>query len=124
MANVELLAPAGSLDILKAAILCGADAVYIGGKNFGARAYAQNFNHDEIIEGVNFAHHYGARVYVTMNTLLNEYELEAALKEVDFLYHAKVDALLIQDYGLYYEVSKAYPDFELHASTQMHIHNL
>lgn len=124
MQNVELLAPAGNLDILKSAILSGADAVYIGGKNFGARAYAGNFSHDEIIEAVNFAHHYGVRIYVTMNTLLNEFEIESAMKEVDFLYKAKVDALIIQDLGLYYRIINEYRDMEIHASTQMHIHNL
>lgn len=124
MENVELLAPAGSLDILKAAIFSGADAVYIGGKNFGARAFANNFDHAEIIEAVKFAHHYGVRIYVTMNTLLNEYELEAAMKEVDFLYKSNVDALIIQDLGLYYRIINTYPDFEIHASTQLHIHNI
>ena len=124
MTTVELLAPAGSLEILKAAIYCGADAVYIGGKNFGARAFAQNFNHEEIIEAVNFCHYHSCRLYVTMNTLLNEFELEAAMKEVSFLYEAKVDALIIQDLGLYYRITKEFPDMEIHASTQMHIHNL
>lgn len=124
MENVELLAPAGSLEILKAAVYSGADAVYIGGKNFGARAFANNFSHEEVIEAVNFCHAYGVRLYITMNTLLNEAELNQAMQEVDFYYHKQVDALIIQDLGLYYRVSNEYPDFEIHASTQMHVHNL
>ena len=122
--RIELLAPAGSFEALKAAVANGADAVYLGGKNFGARAFAANFDHEQMKEAVRYAHLSHVRVYVTMNTLLNDIDLQNALKEVDFLYETGVDALLIQDLGLYYEVSRRYPDLELHASTQMHIHNL
>lgn len=121
--NVELLAPAGSFEALKAAIANGANAVYLGLKNFGARAFANNFSHEELKEALIYAHKYATKVYVTMNTLLNDYELSKALDEVSFLYKIGVDALIIQDLGLYYEVKHLYPDFPLHASTQMHIHN-
>ena len=124
MKRIELLAPAGSFEALKAAISNGADAVYLGGKNFGARAYATNFNHEEMIEAINFAHLYCVKVYVTMNTLLNDLELTAALKEVAFYLEIGVDALIIQDLGLYYEIKKQYPLMEIHCSTQMHIHNV
>lgn len=122
--KIELLAPAGSWEALKAAIANGADAVYLAGKNFGARAFAANFNHDDLRSAVRYAHIYGVKIYVTMNTLLNDFELKKAMQEVDFLYQIKVDAILIQDLGLYAEIKKHYPDMKLHASTQMHIHNV
>lgn len=121
--KIELLAPAGNLDALHAAVSAGCDAVYLGGVAFGARAFAGNFNHEQMKEAVRYCHIHGVKVYVTMNTLLFESEIPQALKEVDFLYHADVDALLIQDMGLFHAVHIMYPDFELHCSTQMHIHN-
>ena len=123
MKRIELLAPAGNFDALKAAVCNGADAVYLGGKNFGARAFAGNFDHEELAEAVKYAHYNGVKVYMTLNTLLNEYELENAKKEVQYAYETGVDALLVQDLGLYSYVKENYPDFPLHASTQMHIHN-
>ncbi|MBR4462437.1 MAG: U32 family peptidase [Erysipelotrichaceae bacterium] len=124
MKKIELLAPAGDFDCLKAAISNGADAVYLGGKNFSARAFAQNFDHEELIRAIEYAHLRNVRIFVTLNTLLNEYEIENALKMADFYYQAHVNALLIQDLGLYYVLKERYPDFELHCSTQMHVHNL
>ena len=124
MKKVELLAPAGNFECLKAAIANGANAVYLGGKNFSARAFANNFDENELISAVKYAHLRDAKVYVTLNTLLNENEFNNALKMVDFYYRNNVDALLIQDLGLYYYIKNAYPDFELHCSTQMHIHNI
>ena len=124
MNKVELLAPAGNFDCLKVAIANGANAVYLGGKNFSARAFANNFDESQIIEAVNYAHLRNVKVYVTLNTLLNEKQIVNAMKMVDFYYQNKVDALLIQDLGLYYLIKNKYPDFELHCSTQMHIHNL
>lgn len=123
MRKVELLAPAGSMSALKAAISNGADAVYLGGQMFGARAYAQNFDTDEMKEAIRLAHSYDVSVYVTMNTLIHEDEIEKCMEYVDFLYHADVDALIIQDSGLMELIRKTYPDLELHCSTQMHIHN-
>ncbi|MBQ1346620.1 MAG: U32 family peptidase [Erysipelotrichaceae bacterium] len=124
MRNVELLAPAGNFDCLKAAVNNGADAVYLGGKNFSARAFANNFDEEELIRAIRYAHLRDVRIFVTLNTLLSEKEFANAIKMADFYYRNKVDALLIQDLGLYYYLKKKYPDFELHCSTQMHVHNL
>ena len=124
MNKVELLAPAGNFDCLKAAINNGANAVYLGGKNFSARAFANNFDQDELIKAVNYAHLRNVKIYVTLNTLLNENEFNNAIKMADFYYKNNVDALLIQDLGLYYYLKNKYPDFELHCSTQMHVHNI
>ena len=124
MKKVELLAPAGNFDCLKAAINNGANAVYLGGKNFSARAFANNFDQDELIKAVNYAHLRNVKIYVTLNTLLNENEFNNAIKMADFYYKNNVDALLIQDLGLYYYLKNKYPDFELHCSTQMHVHNI
>ena len=124
MKRIELLSPAGNFDCLKAAINNGADAVYLGGANFSARAFAENFDNEKIVEAINYAHLHNVKVYITLNTLLNEFEIENAYKQAKYYYEHNVDALLIQDLGLYYRLRKDFPDFELHASTQMHIHNL
>ena len=124
MKKVELLAPAGNFECLKSAIKNGANAVYLGGKNYSARAFANNFDKNEIIEAVKYAHLINVKVYVTLNTLLNEDEFNLAIELVDFYYKNNVDALLIQDLGLYYYIKNKYPDFELHCSTQMHVHNI
>lgn len=123
MNKVELLAPAGSMDSLIAAINNGADAIYLGGSKFSARAYASNFDNETMMKAVDYAHSYGVKVYVTMNTLLKQNELQEALKYVGYLYEIGVDALIIQDTGLINLSKSVYPDFELHASTQMTIHN-
>ncbi len=124
MNKVELLAPAGNFECLKAAINNGANAVYLGGKNFSARAFANNFSEEELIEAVKYAHLRNVKIYVTLNTLLTEKEFNNAIKMVDFYYKNNVDALLIQDLGLFYYIKNKYPDFELHCSTQMHVHNI
>lgn len=121
--KVELLAPAGSFECLQAAVQNGCNAVYLGGSMFGARAFANNFDKEEIIQAIHYAHGYGVKVYVTMNTLIYEEEMEEALAYAKFLYEENVDALIIQDLGLFDACHQLYPDFELHASTQMHIHN-
>lgn len=124
MNKVELLAPAGNFECLKAAINNGANACYLGGKNFSARAFANNFNEEELIEAVKYAHLRNVKIYVTLNTLLTEKEFNNAVKMADFYYKSNVDALLIQDLGLFYYLKNKYPDFELHCSTQMHVHNI
>lgn len=124
MKKVELLSPAGNFDCLKAAINNGADAVYLGGDLFSARAFANNFNDQEMVVAVNYAHLRNVKVYVTLNTLLNEYEIDNAYNKAKFYYEHNIDALIIQDLGLFYRLRKDFPDFELHASTQMHIHNV
>lgn len=121
---MELLSPAGNFESLKAAIEAGCDAVYLGGKLFGARAFSNNFKDDELIEAINYSHLYGVKVYVTVNTLIYESEVDKFLNYVDFLYKNNVDALIIQDIGMMDLIRKTYPDLELHASTQMHIHNI
>lgn len=123
MKRPELLAPAGSMESLKAAVANGADAVYLGSTRFGARAFANNFDQAELLEAVRYCHQHDVSVYVTFNTLIYEEEMQSALELVDFLYHADVDALIVQDLGLIRQVRLRYPDFELHASTQMHLHN-
>lgn len=124
MKKIELLAPAGSKEAFYAAINNGADAIYMGGKNFSARAFADNFSQDDFIELINYAHLRNVKIYVTVNTLLNEFEFNNAVKDIDFYYTHNIDALLVQDLGLYYYIKRNYPDFEIHASTQMHIHNV
>ena len=124
MKKIELLAPAGNMECLKAVIKAGCDAVYLGGMNFGARAYSKNFSNDEIIEAINYAHLYGVKVYVTVNTLIYDNEVDDLLNYVEFLYKNNVDAIIIQDLGMFDLIRKTFPNLELHASTQMHIHNL
>lgn len=123
MKKVEILAPAGSMESLIAAMNKGAYAVYLGGNKFSARAYASNFDNDNMIKAVDYVHSYGAKVYVTLNTILKENEIEEAVRYVGFLYEIGVDAIILQDLGLFKRIKEDYPDFEIHASTQMTIHN-
>ena len=124
MKKIELLAPVGNMDSLKASVMAGCDAVYLGGKSFGARAFSKNFTNDEIVDAINYCHLYGVKVYVTVNTLIYENEVNSFLEYVEFLHKNNVDALIIQDFGMFDLVRKTFPNLELHASTQMHIHNL
>ncbi|MDD3622870.1 MAG: U32 family peptidase, partial [Methanofollis sp.] len=117
----ELLAPAGSWEALSAAVAAGADAVYLGGTHFSARRYAANFDDAAIEEAVVYAHARGVRVYVTVNTLLHDAELQAAARYLLFLYEIGVDAVLVQDVGLLRLARTLVPDLPLHASTQMTI---
>ncbi len=119
----ELLAPAGSIDALRAAVACGADAVYLGGKRFSARQYADNFDDRELAEAVGFAHGRGVRIYVAVNTLLHDREIPDAARYLIFLSGIGVDAVLVQDPGLAALAREVVPGLPLHASTQMTIHN-
>lgn len=119
----ELLAPAGDFDSLVAAVAAGADAVYMGGARFGARAYAKNFSPEEMSEAVSYAHMLGVRVYVTLNTLIYDREMNDALEYARSLYEMGVDALIIADLGMAALISREIPELELHASTQMGVHN-
>ena len=112
------------MENLKYAVMAGCDAVYLGLKKFGARAFSSNFSDSEFIEAVNYCHLYGVKVYVTLNTIIYDYEVEDFLETVDFIHKNNVDAVLIQDLGMLDLVRKTYPNLEVHASTQMHIHNL
>ena len=123
MEKIELLAPAGSLESLYAAINKGADAVYLGGNKFSARAYASNFDNEELERAVNYCHLYGVKIYITLNTLIKENEFKEAEKYIDYLYRIGVDALIVQDLGVFKYIKDTYSDFEVHASTQMTVHN-
>ena len=123
MKKVELLAPAGNMDSLKAAVMAGCDAVYLGGVLFGARAFAGNFTNEEIVDAINYVHLYGVKVYVTINTIIYDSEVERFLDYVRFLHKNNVDAVIIQDIGMFDLLRKKFPNLELHASTQMNIHN-
>ncbi|MBP3790430.1 MAG: U32 family peptidase [Methanobrevibacter sp.] len=119
----ELLAPAGSYDVLVVAINAGADAVYIAGQQYGARAYAKNFTMEEIEKAVNYAHLNGSKVHVTVNTLVNNFEIVDVLKYLFKLYQIGVDAVIVQDFGLIWLLKTFIPDLEVHASTQMGLNN-
>lgn len=119
----ELLAPAGSYEALLAAVEAGADAVYLGGKNFGARAYATNFDNETLQKAITYAHIHGVKVYVTVNTLLYDRELSDALAFCRELYAMGADALIVADLGLVRLLREHLPGMELHASTQMGVHN-
>ena len=120
----EILAPSGNIESFYAAIEAGCDAVYLAGKMFGARSFANNFTNEELIEVINYAHLYGVKVYVTCNILIYEKEVNKFLEYIDFLHKNHVDAVIMQDIGMIDLVHKTYPNLEIHASTQMHIHNL
>ena len=123
MKKPEILSPVGSMASLYAAIEGGCDAVYLAGKLFGARAFADNFSNEELIFAINYAHKYGVKVYVTTNTLVYDSEIPALMRYIEFLYTNNVDAIIIQDIGMFDLVHKTFPDLEIHISTQMHIHN-
>lgn len=121
--NIELLAPAGSWEAFIAAVENGADAVYLGGKLFNARQSAGNFDSRQLKEALDYAHLRDVKIYLTMNTLLNDDEMEAALKQVEEAYEMGIDAIIVQDLGLARQIRKLFPDLDLHASTQMTIYN-
>ncbi|MCH5172251.1 MAG: U32 family peptidase [Erysipelotrichales bacterium] len=124
MTNIELLAPAGNIDALKAAINNGANAVYLGLNNFNARMKADNFTIDNIRSVVEFAHLFNVKVYLTINTILKDEEITDFLYMIDKCVEAKVDAYIVQDFGAAYLLKNRYKGICLHASTQMGIHNL
>lgn len=118
MRDLELLIPAGSLDVLKTAVIYGADAVYLGGEAFGLRAKAKNFSNDEIREGIRFAHDHGVKVYITANILAHNEDLEGVEAYFEELKTIKPDALIISDPGVFLTARRILPDMELHISTQ------
>ena len=121
MGNREVLAPAGTYECFRAAINAGADAVYLGGSMFGARAFAGNFEEAELIKAIRTAHLYGRKVYLTVNTLLRNDELEKLVQYVKPYYEEGLDAVIVQDYGVFAVLREAFPGLDLHASTQMTI---
>ncbi len=122
--QIELLAPAGTLESFYAAINAGANAVYLGGKLFSARAYASNFDNEEIARLIKYAHLHNVKVNITVNTLIFDDEFDECIAFIDFLYKHDVDAILIQDLGLANYLHKVYPSLVLHASTQLNCHNV
>ncbi len=124
MVNCEILAPAGSMESVVAAVRSGADAVYIGAKDFSARASAENFSIDEIKDVTAYCHERGVLVYLTLNTLIFDSELESALELCRKAYMAGTDAVIVQDMGLASLIRKSMPDLALHASTQMSVHTV
>lgn len=118
MKKPELLVPAGNMEALNQAIHNGADAIYIGGKNFGARKYANNFTNDEIKEATKICHLYDVKLYITMNTLIKNEEVDDFIDQVEYLYKIGVDAIIMQDFGMICLVREKFPNLEIHASTQ------
>ena len=119
--KVEILAPAGSYESFLAAVHAGADAVYAGGPRFGARAYAENFTEDMLKEAMDYAHLHGRRFYLTVNTLVKDSELFDLKQYLEPLYLAGLDAVIVQDPGVFRMVRRYFPEMEIHASTQMTI---
>ena len=119
MAGVEILAPAGSLEIMKEAFQAGADAVYLGGQMYGARAYAANLSEQELIQGIEYSKLHHKRLYLTVNTLMKEKEIDGLFSYLEKLYAAGLDAVIVQDLGAVAYIHEAFPEMEIHASTQM-----
>ena len=118
--RVEILAPAGSMECLKAAVAAGADAVYTGGALFGARAYAHNLTEEELLEAIDYVHLHGKRLYLTVNTLIKDREMEKQMYDYLLPYYRQgLDAVIVQDIGLFRFIRKHFPDLPIHASTQM-----
>lgn len=118
--RVEILAPAGSMECLKAAIAAGADAVYTGGALFGARAYAHNLTEEQLLEAIDYVHLHGRRLYLTVNTLIKDREMEKQMYDYLLPYYRQgLDAVIVQDIGLFRFIRKHFPDLPIHASTQM-----
>lgn len=118
----ELLAPAGSFEILKAVIAAGADAVYVGGSQFGARAYANNFTEEELLEAIDYVHLRGKKLFLTVNTLFKNHEINEGLYEYLLPYYKRgLDAVIVQDFGVIDYIKKFFPDLPIHTSTQMTI---
>jgi len=121
--QVELLAPAGSIESFYAAVNSGADAVYLGGKNFNARQSSQNFDNDEMMDIIRYAHNKDVKIYVTLNTVLKDAELLEVLNYVVFLYENDVDAVIVQDLGLLFLIKKYMPDLPVNISTQSTVYD-
>ncbi len=117
--KIEILAPAGSYESFHAAIVAGADAVYAGGPKFGARAFAENFTEVQLLNAIDYAHLHQRKFYLTVNTLLKDYEIEQLPEYLEPLYQRGLDAVIVQDMGVLNVVRQYFPDMDIHASTQM-----
>ena len=124
MMKTELLAPAGDIESAYAALYYGADALYLGLKNFSARATATNFDEDQLNEITAYAHHLKRKVYITINTILQQNELPDLVKSLDLCSKCRVDAVILQDLGVAHLIKTEYPELQMHASTQMAVHNV
>ncbi len=122
--NIELLAPVGDFECLKAAVQNGADSVYFGGSLFNARASATNFNDEELEKVINYCALRNVRTHLTLNILIKNSEFKDAILMAKRAYELGIDALIVQDFGLAKVLMKLFPDLPIHASTQMTIHNL
>ena len=120
--KMEILAPAGSVEALTAAVRSGTDAVYLGSTRFGARASAKNFDCEQLKEAVEYCHQRGVKLYLTMNTLITDHEMEAAVQMAQQAYKLQIDAIIVQDVGFASVLHKAMPKLHLHGSTQMSVH--
>ena len=120
----EILAPAGGYDALVAAVRCGANAVYLGGKALNARRNASNFSDEELREAVAYCHARNVKVYLTLNTLVADSELETAYDAIECACNSHADALILQDIGLVSLVRQVCPDMPMHASTQMSVQSI
>ena len=120
----ELLSPAGGFESLKAAIENGADAVYLGGKLFNARQFAGNFDSDDMLKAIEYAHLRGVKLYLTLNTLIRDHEIGRALEYAAYMREQGIDAIIVQDLGFASELRRQMPDLPLHASTQMTIYDI
>ncbi len=119
--QVEVLAPAGSMESMKAAVSAGADAIYMGGSRYGARAYADNPEEDRFLEAIDYVHLHGKKIYMTVNTLMKEEELEDLVDYLRPYYERGLDAVIVQDLGAIRTIREVFPDLPVHASTQMTI---
>ncbi|MBQ9234457.1 MAG: U32 family peptidase [Lachnospiraceae bacterium] len=119
--DIEILAPCGSFDILKTAIKAGADACYIGGSRFGARAYADNVSDIQLEDAIDYTHLHGKKLYLTVNTLIKENELSDAYNYIKTCYESGIDAFIVQDLGLFKLIRDSFPNVHIHCSTQMNI---
>lgn len=122
--DIEILAPVGNRDMLNAAIAAGTGAVYLASKDFGARAYADNFTNDELKEIIDFCHWNSVKVYITLNTMIKESEIKNCIRQAEMIIKMGCDAIIIQDIGLINIIHKMYPTFPLHGSTQMSVTSL
>ena len=121
---MELLSPVGNFECLKAAVQNGADSVYFGSQFFNARAFADNFNFEDLKKCINYAKIRGVKTHLTLNTLIKDDELEEAFNLAKTAYEFGIDAIIVQDLGLAVKLIESFPDLPIHASTQMTVHSL
>lgn len=122
--ETEVLAPAGSIEGLKAALYAGADAVYTGGRMFGARAYANNLSDEELSECIDYCHLHNKKIYLTTNTLMKQSEIYQLADWLVPFYEQGLDAVIVQDFGAFAFLKREFPNLDLHASTQMSVHSV